>query len=163
MVNKLTIFAAIIFIASCASNDLNLRVSSDINFHHLSGLTQIVKMGDMVALTDGKDKKLVVTENFKLDLGLDSNIKPDSVTFFEQVYTGVYSENEMVSEKEKQFSESLLLEGFESKEKLERGNYIIYIWHQANYHFVAIINDIRSEYFLNIIGVNVDPEALKKI
>jgi len=158
--------AALLFIscvAACATNALNVRISHDIQFKNLEGFSHVVKMGDMIALTDNGKKKLVITENFALDLSLNHQAQLDAAAFFDQVYNENFDLNDPASNKAQQFRNSLLFDGFISKERFSSGHYTVYCWNQLNNRFIAIISDKQSQYFLNVIGENVDTKILNNL
>jgi len=160
---KVYIFILLVsaLISGCASNSIDLTISDKFAVTNLSEITKIAKFGDFIAITGENHKKLAITENDFLDLSKDIDLS--SQEFFNHIFnededTSIFS-GKIVNE----FRIGLLLDGYTSKELITSNGVTIYIWNQVDNKFVAIAADHESNFYLNIIGENVDPNKIRNI
>ena len=156
----LIIFVAIFLISGCASKGIDLQISNGYEISALTKVTKIIKSGDFIAVIGGNNKKLAITENFTLDFGQE---KINSKDVFYKIYNETEDRSTHLGKIINEFRIGLGIKGYISKKMHEKANSTVFVWTMADNKFIAIVNDNKSGYFLNIIGENVDQSKILDI
>jgi len=160
---KVYIFILLVsaLISGCASNSIDLTISDKFSVTNLSEITKITKFGDFIAITGKNRKTLAITENDFLDLSKDIDLS--SQEFFNHIFNEDEDKSTSNGKIVNEFRIGLLLDGYTSKDSISSNGVTIYIWNQVHNKFVAIAADHESNFYLNIIGENVDPNKIRNI
>ncbi len=145
----------------CMSRPIDLAISSKYAVNGLVGIEKVVKSGDFIAIVGENDSKLAITENFTFDINQGEKI--DSNSFFDQLYQENEDSNTVLGKYTGEFRIGLQIDGYIKKRKFSKNGSTVYLWLKKNNQFVAIVNDDSSEYFLNIVGENINAEKVINI